>query len=107
MSYEDYQMMSTENEGFKQQYENLAQEKMVYLTLVDTRATPLNTHKMSGVMIEKDELLNKMQKHLDAVEERSVNRELEYQKRIERLKEELHRVKAEANSTKWWHKLLK
>jgi len=111
MSYDDYQMISVDNELYKQQYEELKQEKMVYLTIKDQgpRYSHHSHHQISGQIVEKDTLLKKMQEHLEAAEERMKEREANYERRIQRLKEELYEasVKAEANSTKWWHKLLK
>ena len=109
MSYEDYQMISVENELYKQQYEELKQEKMVYLTLKDPYSRYGPPSQMSGQMVEKDELLKKMQEHLESTKEQFKDRESNYLKRIERLNEELYEasIKAAVNSTKWWHKLLK
>ena len=115
MSYNDYKMMSLENKGFKDQYENLAQEKMVYLTLAERNTNGYlrspNVHRMSGTMVEKDELLSRMQIHLDGVKKRSVELELEYKKRIQELEEQLcllSTIQAPIKAvTKWWHKLLK
>jgi hypothetical protein len=109
MSYEDYQMISTENELYKQQYEELKQEKMVYLTLKDPYSRYGPPSQMSGQIVEKDELLKKMKEHLEVTKEGFDERVANYERRIQRLKEELYEasVKAEANSTKWWHKLLK
>ena len=107
MSYEDYQMMSIENDEFKQQYEELKQEKMVFLTL-GTRVSHIS--QMSGQIVEKDKLLKKMQAHLEAAEERMKEREANYERRIERLKEELYQAsinQVETVVTRWWHKLLK
>jgi hypothetical protein len=112
MSYEDYQMMSIENNGFKQQYEELKQEKMVYLTIKDQgpRYSHHSHHQISGQIVEKDKLLKKMQAHLEAAEERMKEREANYERRIERLKEELYQASinpVETVVTRWWHKLLK
>jgi hypothetical protein len=115
MSYNDYQMMSLENEEYKQRYEILAQEKMVYLTLAERNTNGYlrspNVHRMSGTMVEKDELLSRMQIHLDGVKKRSVELELEYKKRIQELEEQLRLLSAVQAPikavTKWWHKLLK
>jgi hypothetical protein len=108
MSYNDYQMMSLENETYKRQYENLAQEKMVYLTLADRDArgylrTP-SAHRMSGSMVEKDELLSKMQAHLDTIQKQGVELELEYKKRIQELEEQLRQasINPVETVTKWW-----
>ena len=114
MSYEDYQMMSTENEMYKRQYENLAKEKTVYLILAERNSkyflTP-NVHRMIGEVVEKDELLSRMQAHLDTVQKQSGEVELEYKKRIQELEEQLcllSAVQAPIKAvTKWWHKLLK
>lgn len=116
MSYSDYKLLSIENEGYKQQYENLAQEKMVYLTMADRNTPPgflrsPNVHRMSGTMVEKDELLSRMQIHLDGVKKRSVELELEYKKRIQELEEQLRLLSIIQTPikavSKWWHKLLK
>jgi hypothetical protein len=119
MSYNDYQMMSLENETFKKQYENLAQEKMVYLILADRNSRYFRSpyvHRMTGEVVEKDELLSRMQAHLDTVQKQSGEVELEYKKRIQELEEQLAtaqtqvfikaRVETEKVVTKWWHKLL-
>ena len=116
MSYDDYQMISLENETFKQRFDELALEKMVYLTLADRNTPPgflrsPRPHRMSGEIVEKDELLNRMQIHLNNITKQSVDLELEYKKCIQDLKKQLDQasiihspVKA---VTKWWHKLLK
>ena len=112
MSYEEYQLISIENEGFKRQYDELKQEKMVFLTLADTKINPIKVHRMGGQVVEKDELLKKMQDHLDAVERRAEEREANYERRIERLKEELYKASINPIPTKeaigkWWHNLFK
>jgi hypothetical protein len=115
MSMYEYKMLSIENEGYKQRYENLAEEKMVYLTLAERNTNGYlrspNVHRMSGTMVEKDELLSRMQIHLDGVKKRSVELELEYKKRIQELEEQLRLLSAVQAPikavTKWWHKLLK
>ena len=115
MSYEDYQMMSIENDEYKRRYENLAEEKMVYLTLAERNTNGYlrspNVHRMSGTMVEKDELLSRMQIHLDGVKKRSVELELEYKKHIQELEKQLRLLSAVQAPikavTKWWHKLFK
>lgn len=113
MSYDDYQMISVENEDYKRQYEELKQEKMVYLTIKDqgSRYTHHSHHQISGQIVEKDKLLKSMQEHLKAAEERMKERETNYERRIERLKEELYQasiIQAPVKAvTKWWQKLLK
>lgn len=107
MSYDDYQMITTENELYKQQYEELKQEKMVFLTL-GTRVSHIS--QMSGQIVEKDKVLKKMQEHLADSKRRFEEREANYERRIERLKEELYQASinsVETVVTKWWHKLLK
>lgn len=107
MSYEDYQMISTKNELYKQQYEELKQEKMVFLTL-GTHVSHIS--QMSGQIVEKDKVLKKMQEHLADSKRRFEEREANYERRIERLKEELYQAsinQVENVVTKWWHKLLK
>jgi hypothetical protein len=115
MSYEDYQMISIENELHKNQFDDLKQEKMVYLTLADRDSRGYlrspGVHQMSGSIVEKDELLSKMQIHLDGVEKRNAELELKYKKRIQELEEQLRLVSTIQapikTVNKWWHKLLK
>ena len=112
MSYDDYQMMSVENEMHKNLYNNLKQEKMVYLTIIDqkSRYSHHSHHQISGQVVEKDALLKKMQEHLEAAEERMKEREANYERHIEKLKEELYQASinpVETIATKWWHKLFK
>ena len=116
MSYHDYQMISLENETFKQRFDVLAQEKMVYLTLADRNTPPgflrsPKPHRMSGEIVEKDELLNRMQIHLNNITKQSVDLELEYKKRIQELEEQLRLLSTIQTPikavSKWWHKLLK
>ena len=107
MSYDDYQMISVENEMYKHQYEELQQEKMVFLT-IGTRASHVS--QMSGQIVEKDALLKKMQEHLEDAKRRFEEREANYERRIERLKEELYQASinpVESIVTRWWHKLFK
>ena len=47
MSYDDYQMMSLDNKMYKDQYEKLAAEKMVYVTLRDPYARYTSTRYYS------------------------------------------------------------
>jgi hypothetical protein len=97
MSYNDYQIMSLENETYKRQYENLVEEKKVYLILADRNSRyfrSANVHRMSGEVVEKDELLSRMQAHLDTVQKQSVELELEYKKRIQELEEQLRLLSA-------------
>jgi len=115
MSMYEYKMISLENETFKQRFDELAQEKMVYLTLADRNTTGFlrspRPHRMSGEIVEKDELLNRMQIHLNNVTKQSVELELEYKKRIQELEEQLRllsTIQAPIKAvSKWWHKLLK
>jgi chemotaxis protein histidine kinase CheA len=107
MSYEDYQMISIENETYKRQYEELQDEKMVFLTL-GTRVSHIS--QMSGQIVEKDKVLKKMQEHLADSKRRFEEREANYERRIEKLKEELYQASinpVETIVTKWWHKLFK
>ena len=109
MSYNDYQMMSLENEAYKQRYEELKQEKMVYLTIKDPYSRyvdPSRVNQMSGQIVEKDKLLKKMQEHLKTAEEEMKERESDYKIRIRKLEEELRQA-SKKTVTKWWHKLLK
>ena len=114
MSYEDYQMMSIENNEYKRRYENLAKEKTVYLILAERNSkyflTP-HVHRMIGEVVEKDELLSRMQAHLDRVQKQSGEVESEYKQRIQDLEEQLRLLSAVQSPikavTKWWHKLLK
>jgi chromosome segregation ATPase len=107
MSYNDYKMMSIENEGYKQRYENLAKEKMVYLTVTDQgpRYSHHSHHQVSGQIVEKDELLKKMKEHLEAAEERMKEREAKYEKRIKNLKE--YQTEFNIIQSKWWYKLFR
>jgi septin family protein len=113
MSYNDYQMISLENETFKKQYENLAQEKMVYLTLAERNTNGYfrspYVNRMTGQVVEKDELLSRMQAHLDRVQKESGEVESEYKKRIQELEEQLRQASINPVETvsKWWHKLIK
>jgi hypothetical protein len=107
MSYSDYQLLILENEELKRQFNERLEESKVYLTLVDIKKYPWDTHKMTGQIVEKDALLNKMQMHLDGVAKRGEEREANYERRIERLKEELYQASIKSVATKWWHKLLK
>lgn len=115
MSMYEYKMISLENETFKQRFDELAQEKMVYLTLADRNTTGFlrspRPHQMSGQIVEKDELLNRMQIHLNNVTKQSVELELEYKKCIQDLEKQLDKasiIQAPVKAvTKWWHKLLK
>lgn len=114
MSYDDYQMMSVENETYKLQYEKLKQEKTIYLILADRNSRYFlspNVHRMIGEVVEKDELLSRMQAHLDTVQKQNGEVELEYQKRIQELEEQLRllsTIQAPIKAvSKWWHKLLK
>jgi len=109
MSMYEYKMLSREVEAYKQQYENLAQEKMVYLTIKDPYSRyvdPSRVNQMSGQIVEKDKLLKKMQEHLKTAEEEMKERESDYKIRIRKLEEELRQASKET-VTKWWHKLLK
>jgi hypothetical protein len=109
MSYNDYKMMSIENEEYKKRYDNLAQEKMVYLTIKDPYlryAHPSRVNQMSGQIVEKDKLLKKMQEHLKTAEEEMKERESDYKIRIRKLEQELRQASKETVN-KWWHKLLK
>lgn len=112
MSYDDYQMMSLDNKMYKDQYEKLAAEKMVYVTLRDPYARYTSTHvnKMSGQIVDKDELLKSMQTHLERCEERMKEQKIDYDLRIQKLNEELRQATmnpVETTVTRWWHKLLK
>jgi hypothetical protein len=114
MSYNDYQMMSLENETYKRQYENLAEEKKVYLILAERNSRYFrspNVHRMTGEIVEKDELLSRMQAHLDTVQKQSGEVESEYKQRIQDLEEQLRLLSAVQSPvkavTKWWHKLIK
>lgn len=113
MSYHDYQMISLENETFKQRFDELAQEKMVYLTLAERNTNGYfrspYVNRMTGEIVEKDELLSRMQAHLDRVQKQSGEVELEYKQRIQELEEQLRQVSINPveTVTKWWHKLLK
>jgi DNA repair exonuclease SbcCD ATPase subunit len=111
MSIREYEMISIENELYKNQFDKLKQEKMVYLTLIDPQIEPLYSHKMGGEIVEKDELLNRMQKHLDGVEKRGKELKAHYERRIVNLEEQLRQastVQAPVKTvTKWWHKLVK
>lgn len=106
MSYDDYQMISIENEDYKQRYENLAQEKMVYLAVADNRTRYSHISQISGQIVEKDELLKKMQEHLESAKRKMQEREANYERCIDRLKEELHQASIKQSTvTKWWNKL--
>lgn len=115
MSMYEYKMISLENETFKQRFDELAQEKMVYLTLADRNTKGFlrspRPHRMSGQIVEKDELLNRMQIHLNNVTKQSVELELEYKERIQELEKQLDQasiIQAPVKAvTKWWQKLLK
>jgi hypothetical protein len=115
MSIHEYKMLEIENKAYKERFDELAQEKMVYLTLAERNTNGYlrspNVHRMSGTMVEKDELLNRMQTHLDGVKKRNIELELEYKKRIQELEKQLHlisTIEAPIKAvTKWWHKLLK
>jgi len=112
MSYDDYQMISVENKTYKDQYENLVDEKMVYVTLRDpyARYAPTHVNKMSGQIVDKDELLRNMQTHLERCEERMKEQKIDYDLRIQKLNEELRQATVnpvETTVTKWWHKLFK
>ena len=106
MSYEDYQMISIENETYKRKYEELQDEKMVFLTL-GTRVTHIS--QMSGQIVEKDKVLKKMQEHLADSKRRFEEREANYERRIQELEEQLRQasINPVETVTKWWHKLLK
>jgi adenine-specific DNA methylase len=108
MSYDDYQMISVENETYKLQYEELKQEKKVFLTVV-TRGMDIS--QMSGQIVDKDELLKKMQGHLSLMKKRGDERETNYIQHIATLEKQLDQVSiihAPVKAvTKWWHKLLK
>jgi len=112
MSYDDYQMISVENKTYKDQYENLVDEKMVYVTLRDpyARYAPTHVNKMSGQIVDKDELHRNMQTHLERCEERMKEQKIDYDLRIQKLNEELRQATVnpvETTVTKWWHKLFK
>lgn len=106
MSYEDYQMISIENETYKRKYEELQDEKMVFLTL-GTRVTHIS--QMSGQIVEKDKVLKKMQEHLADSKRRFEERESNYERRIQELEEQLRQasINPVETVTKWWHKLIK
>ena len=107
MSYDDYQMMSVENKTYKDQYEKLVDEKMVYVTLRDPYARYASTHvnKMSGQIVDKDEMLRTMQTHLERCEERIKEQIIEYEKRIKNLKE--YETEFNIIQSKWWYKLFR
>jgi len=106
MSYDDYQMMSIENETYKRQYEELQDKKMVFLTL-GTRVSHIS--QMSGQIVEKDKVLKKMQEHLADSKRRFEEREADYERRIQELEEQLRQasINPVETVTKWWDKLLK
>ena len=109
VSFHDYEMLEMENEGLKYQFDQLKDEKMVFLTLEDPKYNP-HAHQMRrSQIVKKDELLNRMQKHLDRVKKQSVDLELEYKKRIQELEDQLRQASINPVETviKWWHKLLK
>lgn len=110
MSIHEYKMLEIENKAYKERFDELAQEKMVYLTL-GNRTNPLFVHQISGQIVEKDELLSKMQKHLSLMKKRGDERETNYIQHIATLEKQLDQVyiiHAPVKAvTKWWHKLLK
>lgn len=110
MSLDEYEIMSLDNKMYKDQYEKLAAEKMVYVTLRDpyTRYTSTDVNKMSGQIVDKDELLKSMQTHLERCEERMKEQKINYDLRIQKLNEELRQATTnpvETTVTRWWHKL--
>lgn len=110
MSYDDYQMMSVDNETHKALYDQLKQEKMVYLTVADDRTRYSHISQLSGQVVEKDELLKKMQEHLESAKRKMQERKDYYERRIEELEERLRQASVnpvETTITRWWHKLLK
>jgi len=105
MSMYEYKMLSTEAEIAREAYNQLKEEKMVFLTL-GTRA--MDTSQMSGQIVDKDELLSKMQKHLSLMKKRGEERETSYIQRIVDLEKQLSIIQAPIKAvSKWWHKLLK
>ena len=115
MSIHEYKMLEIENKKYKEQFDKLAEEKWVYLT-TGYRENPLFIYQMSGgIIIEKDELLSKMQKHLSLMKKRVEESETGYLQRIATLEKQLLEAQAPVEVpveavkavTKWWHKLLK
>ena len=116
MSMYEYKMLSLDAEIAREAYNQLKEEKMVYLT-TGFRENPLFVHNMSGMIIDKDELLSKMQKHLSLMKKRVEERETGYLQQIATLEKQLATAQAQAfvkapveavkAVTKWWHKLLK
>jgi hypothetical protein len=113
MSIHEYKMLEIENKAYKERFDELAQEKMVYLTLAERNTngyfrSPF-VNRMTGEVVEKDELLSRMQAHLDRVQKESGEVESEYKKRIQELEEQLRQASINPVETisKWWHKLIK
>ena len=109
MSYDDYQMISVENEMYKAQYEKLKDEKKVYLTTINQGSSHSHWshHEISGQIVEKDALLKKMKEHLEASKTRMKDREAKYKERIKKLEEELDQASIKTTTTRWWHKIFK
>jgi predicted GTPase len=109
MPYDEYQLLISDNEQLKRRFDERLEESAVYLTLVDTKKYPWDTHKMTGQIVKKDGLLSKMQEHLDEVAKRGKEREAEFEKRIKELEEKLQQasiIKEPAKAvSSWWHKL--
>ena len=108
MSMYEYKMLSLDAEIAREAYNQLKEEKMVFLT-VGTRTMDIS--QMSGQIVDKDELLSKMQKHLSLMKKRGEERETNYTQRIATLEKQLSIIQAPVEAakavTKWWHKLLK
>jgi len=117
MSMYEYKMLSTEAEIAREEYNRLKEEKWVYVTTAYSE-NPLFVRQMGGGMIiDKDELLSKMQKHLSLMKKRVEERETGYLQQIADLEKQLATAQAQSfvkepveavkAATKWWHKLIK
>jgi len=116
MSMYEYKMLSREAEIAREEYNRLKEEKWIYVTTA--YENPLFVRQMGGGMIiEKDELLSGMQKHLSLMKKRVEERETSYLQQIATLEKQLATAQAQSfvkapveaakAVTKWWHKLLK
>lgn len=105
MPLREYEMIAIENEGYKDQFNELKKEKMVYITISDPRTRLSHISQISGQIVDKDELWSTLQKNLEKAKER----ETIYKERIRKLEEELHQASITPEPVKvirkWWHKL--
>jgi hypothetical protein len=117
MSMYEYKMLSTEAEIAREEYNRLKEEKWVYVTTVYSENSLFVRQMGGGMIMDKDELLSKMQKHLSLMKKRVEESETGYLQRIADLEKQLATAQAQSfvkapveavkAPTKWWHKLIK